>query len=77
MEEIECHHINPYHLSKDDSYKNLVIISREIHRLIHATSEETILKLLRLLKLNHYQIRKLNTYRKKKAANFPISIKMN
>lgn len=76
MEEIECHHINPYHLSKDDSYKNLVIISREIHRLIHATSEETILKLLRLLKLNHYQIRKLNTYRKK-AANFPISIKMN
>ncbi|MGC3797818.1 HNH endonuclease domain-containing protein [Enterococcus faecium] len=25
MEEIECHHINPNHLSKDDSYKNLVI----------------------------------------------------
>ena len=27
-----CHHKNPYHLSKDDSYSNLVILHESVHQ---------------------------------------------
>lgn len=30
-----CHHKNPYHLSKDDSFSNLVILHEPVHRLVH------------------------------------------
>jgi hypothetical protein len=35
ISEWHCHHINLYHLSKDDSYLNLIIVDKAIHQLIH------------------------------------------
>ncbi|MEM5687345.1 hypothetical protein AAHB49_17080 [Bacillus cereus] len=62
---MQCHHVNPYHKTKDDSYKNLVIVSYEVHALIHATNLEVIKKYLKALKLNDEQLDKLNKLRKK------------
>ena len=51
-----CHHINPYHLSKDDSYSNLIILHKAIHRLIHLKDKDKIEKSLKSCKA--YQISK-------------------
>ncbi|MBJ8053675.1 group II intron reverse transcriptase/maturase [Bacillus cereus] len=62
--EIHCHHKQLWSETKDDSYKNLIIIQPSIHRLIHATKEETINQILNELKLNEEQLDKLNKLRK-------------
>ena len=46
-EEVHCHHKKLRSGDKDDSYGNLVIVHKDIHRLIHATDNETILKYVR------------------------------
>ena len=61
---MHCHHKVPWNISKDDSYKNLIIVNPKIHYLIHATKEETILKYLREVELNEKQLNKLNKLRK-------------
>jgi group II intron reverse transcriptase/maturase len=63
-DDVYCHHRTPRHLGGKDNYKNLIIVSEVIHKLIHANSEETIFKLLRGLNLGQAQIRKLNQLRK-------------
>lgn len=63
-EEIHCHHKKPYSISKDDSYDNLIIIHKDVHTLVHATREETILKYINLLKLNEKHVEKINKLRK-------------
>ena len=40
--EIQCHHKKPRHLGGTDEYKNLIILHRDIHTLIHAENETTI-----------------------------------
>lgn len=65
LSEMHCHHIIPYHESKSDSYENLVIVTEEVHRVIHATQSETIEELLKYLKLNPKQKEKLNELRLK------------
>ena len=62
--DIHCHHKRLWIETQDDSYKNLIIIKPNIHRLIHATKEETINQLLNELKLNEEQLKKLNKLRK-------------
>ncbi|WP_428909272.1 group II intron reverse transcriptase/maturase [Niallia sp. Krafla_26] len=63
LTEMDCHHKRLWSETKDDRYSNLVIITRDIHRLIHATSTETIQTYLELLKLNKEQIMKVNKLR--------------
>lgn len=63
-DDISCHHKIPKSISHDDSCKNLIIVSRDIHELIHASKEETIKKYLEKLNLNIKQIRRLNQLRK-------------
>jgi RNA-directed DNA polymerase len=58
-----CHHMNPYHLSKDDTYSNLVILHEEVHRLIHLKDNDKIKKLLKVLNLSKRQKEKLNKLR--------------
>ena len=60
---IHCHHKLPKHLGGSDEYKNLVIVSESVHRLIHATNPETIRKYLQKLNLDAKQLRKLNKLR--------------
>jgi len=53
----------PWSKTKDESYKNLMIITVDVHKLIHAEREETIKKYLNLLWLNDEQIEKVNKLR--------------
>lgn len=61
---IHCHHIKPKHNGGGDEYGNLVLIHEVAHRLIHATQADTIIGLLKLLKLNDKQTSKINEFRK-------------
>ena len=45
-----CHHINPFHISKDDSYSNLIILNKAIHQLIHLKDKAKIEKSLKSCK---------------------------
>ncbi|MBU9711950.1 HNH endonuclease signature motif containing protein [Evansella tamaricis] len=62
--EVHCHHFKPKKLGGTDAYKNLRIIKKDVHKLIHATNKETIIKYLRELKLDSEQMKKVNQYRK-------------
>ena len=64
IDDIHCHHKVPKKLGGKDNYQNLIIIHKDVHRLIHATKQETIDKYLSLLKLNKRQINKVNKLRK-------------
>ena len=73
--EIHCHHKVPKHLGGTDEYKNLIIVSSDIHRLIHAAKPETIQKYLEQLKLDDKQLKKLKNLRK--LANVDNCLKRN
>lgn len=62
--EIHCHHKIPKENGGDDKYENLVLVSEDIHRLIHAAKPDTIAKYLSVLELDRAQITKLNKFRK-------------
>ena len=61
---IHCHHKIPKFLGGDDNYNNLVLIDEDVHKLIHAKSEETVQKYITLLKLNAEQLQKINKLRR-------------
>lgn len=60
-----CHHINPFRISKDDSYSNLIILNKAIHQLIHLKDRAKIEKVLKAVKLSNKQIEKVNNLRLK------------
>lgn len=63
--EFECHHKKPVSLGGDDSYKNLVLVHSNIHKLIHVTDEETILYYLKTINnLTKVILKKVNSLRK-------------
>jgi len=64
-EEVHCHHRIPRHMGGSDEFKNLVIVHRNVHKLIHATETETIERYKSLLQLDGKQLEKLNQFRKK------------
>ncbi|MGN4669990.1 group II intron reverse transcriptase [Bacillus cereus group sp. MYBK234-1] len=59
-----CHHKIPTSLGGTDEFRNLVIVHKDIHKAIHATREETILKYVNRFNLHTKQIEKLNQLRK-------------
>jgi len=61
--DIYCHHKTPRHLGGNDKYQNLMLVCMEAHRLIHATSPDTIAKYMDLLKLTDKQLKTLNKLR--------------
>lgn len=63
LDDIHCHHKKPKCDGGTDKYANLVLILTPVHRLIHATTAETIEKYLTLLNLNNTQIQKVNKLR--------------
>ncbi len=62
-ETLETHHIIPKCLGGTDEYKNLSLITYEIHKLIHATNDNTIQIYLDKLNLQPKELDKLNKYR--------------
>ena len=75
IEDIHCHHKLPKHLGGKDNYQNLVIVHRDVHKLIHATKPDTIYKYLSKLNLDSKQLKKVNSLRKQ-AQLEPISSAM-
>jgi group II intron reverse transcriptase/maturase len=63
--DIHCHHKLPKSLGGSDLYSNLVLVSQNVHVLIHATSGEVIKHYLDKLRLDTKQRKKLNTLRSK------------
>ena len=41
-DEVHCHHIKPVHAGGGDKYQNLTLVRDDVHRLIHATRQDTI-----------------------------------
>ncbi|TCP17321.1 group II intron reverse transcriptase/maturase [Scopulibacillus darangshiensis] len=64
IDDWHCHHKTPYHLTRDDSYGNLMILHQSVHRLIHMRNREKIQTLLNALKLDEKQLSKVNKLRK-------------
>ena len=61
--DIHCHHKVPVSNGGSDEYANLILVSKAVHILIHASSEPTIEKYLKSLNLDNKQIEKLNKLR--------------
>lgn len=61
--EIHCHHKTPIKSGGTDKYENLLLISENVHILLHATNIETIEKYFKKLCLDSKQRNKLNKYR--------------
>ncbi len=62
-EHIECHHVIPISQGGDDSYRNLILVDKDVHKLIHATDVETLKKYLISCDINSKSLVKLNKYR--------------
>ncbi|MES5896750.1 group II intron reverse transcriptase/maturase [Bacillus cereus group sp. RP43] len=62
---VHCHHKIPVSMGGTDEFKNLVIVSKNVHKLIHATEEITINKYMKLLNLNSKQLMRINQLRGK------------
>ena len=63
LHEIHCHHKKPRTIGGGDEYANLVIVSMDIHKLIHATNEATVGVYLQRLNLKNSQLAKVNRLR--------------
>ena len=63
--DIHCHHKVPVNKGGTDEYANLVLVTKEIHTLIHASAEPVLAKYLKSLNLDEKQLGKLNKLREK------------
>ncbi|QOY34624.1 group II intron reverse transcriptase/maturase [Anaerobacillus isosaccharinicus] len=61
---VHCHHFIPLHLGGNDSFNNLRILHKEVHKLIHIKDIKTINTLITILGLTKTMINKINQYRK-------------
>lgn len=64
LDDFHCHHKKLWSSTQNDSYRNLILVTKEVHTLIHATKQETIKRLLNQLALSSDQLEKLNKLRK-------------
>ncbi|MDK8194907.1 group II intron reverse transcriptase/maturase [Paenibacillus sp. UMB7766-LJ446] len=72
---VHCHHLLPIHLGGTDDFSNLRILHKDIHKLVHATKSETIVKLMSPFGFSDSTIQKINLYRKMSNLE-PIVIKI-
>lgn len=63
--EIHCHHIIHKRNGGTDKYDNLILITPDVHILLHAKTHETIEKYKAMLRLNSKQLSALNSLRQK------------
>ena len=61
---MHCHHRIPRHFGGDDKYGNLVLVTDEVHRLLHATQPDTIAHYMLKLKPDSKQLRTLDRLRR-------------
>ncbi|WP_378936981.1 HNH endonuclease signature motif containing protein [Metabacillus herbersteinensis] len=63
--EVHCHHYIPLHLGGTDTFHNLRILHKEVHKLIHHTDKEAINVLINRLGITKIMVDKINKYREK------------
>lgn len=63
VENMECHHVKPKSKGGNDKYNNLVLVTSVVHKLIHATKKDTIVKYLSEILTSKESIDKLNKLR--------------
>ena len=63
VHDIHCHHKVPVSKGGTDEYANLILISKAVHVIIHATSETTIRQYMKDLQLDDSKLEKLNKLR--------------
>ena len=63
IDEIHCHHKVPLGKGGTDKYDNLVILHRDVHLLVHATTPEIIAAYLNLIKPDKKALEKINSLR--------------
>ena len=63
-DEIHCHHKLPKKLGGTDAYSNLILLHVKTHKLIHASTEETIRECMDYLQLDKKALAKINRLRK-------------
>ena len=61
---MEVHHAIPKSQGGNDSYNNLIYITKDVHKLIHATQLETVNKYLNLISVGKDTIELINGCRK-------------
>lgn len=61
--ELHCHHKTPKKLGGGDEYRNLCLVHKTIHKLIHGTNRELITKWLEEMRISDDQLKKLNHLR--------------
>lgn len=63
VDEINIHHKKLRSQGGSDKYNNLVMLHKDVHKLIHATKEATIKDLLAKLKINADELKQINLFR--------------
>ncbi len=63
VEEIHCHHKIPKSQGGGDEYANLIILHKNVHRLVHATQRDTISAIMQKVQLKSAELKKLNKLR--------------
>ena len=63
VEEIHCHHKTPKSQGGGDEYANLIILHKDVHKLVHATQRDTISSIMQKVQLKSAELKKLNKLR--------------
>lgn len=61
---MHCHHKIPVKQGGKDEYNNLILLTDEVHILLHSVEDSVIKRYMDILKLNHNQLVKINKLRK-------------
>lgn len=61
---MHCHHKIPVKQGGKDDYNNLILLTDEVHILLHSIEDSVIKRYMDILKLNHNQLMKINKLRK-------------
>ena len=69
VHEIHCHHKIPQSKGGTDEYNNLILVHVDVHKLLHAVSEDTIRKYLQIINPSSSQLIQINELREKAGLN--------
>ncbi|MDD6038917.1 MAG: group II intron reverse transcriptase/maturase [bacterium] len=73
VDDIHCHHKKAKHRGGTDEYSNLVLVDKDVHKLLHANKLETIEYYINLLNIKSTELRKVNRLRQ--LLELPIIVK--